>query len=172
MNAQDTNDQNRVEVFLDDDPEPIVTHRPPARFQLDTTRLPDGPHTLHVKAYDSDGQQGLRHIPFTVRNGPGIAVNGLSENDVLEGSIPILVNAYGGRDEAYWEPSRAETPAPIPTWVWVLFIVIVAFAAFYGVSHWTPPPAMADSPTYSKLPQLPSAAGERLAELSLEDPES
>lgn len=159
MNAEQQHDDNRIEVFLDDDPKPIVTHRPPARFQLDTTNLADGPHTLHIKAYDSSGQHGLRHIPFTVRNGPGIAVNGLSENDILEGSIPILVNAYGGRGEAYWEPSRAETPAPIPTWVWVLFIVIVAFSAFYGVSHWTPPADMADSPTYSSAPFDPQTSG-------------
>src|SRR5690625_7283939 len=39
-------DRNRIEVYLDDDPDPIVTHRPPARFQLDTTRLEDGYHEL------------------------------------------------------------------------------------------------------------------------------
>lgn len=149
MSAEQINDGNRIEVYLDDDPEPIVTHRPPARFQLDTAQLADGPHMLHINAYEADGYRGVRHIPFTVRNGPGIAVNGLSDDDVLEGSIPILVNAYGGRSEAYWEPSRAETPAPIPTWIWVLFIVIVAFSAFYGVREWRPSPEMADTPTYS-----------------------
>lgn len=149
MSAEQQDDHNRIEVYLDDDPEPIVTHRPPARFQLDTTRMADGAHVLHVKAWDTQGQQGVRSIPFEVRNGPGIAVNGLSDNDVLDGDIPILVNAYGGRGEAYWEPSRAETPSPIPTWIWVLFIFIVAFAAFYGVRQWSPPPDMADTPTYS-----------------------
>jgi len=142
---------NRIEIFLDDDPEPIITHRPPARFLLDTTQLVDGPHTLRVDAYDAGGRRGVRSIPFTVRNGPGIAVNGLSDDDILEGSIPVLVNAYGGRDEPNWESTRAETPAPIPTWVWVLFIVIVAFAAFYGVRQWNPPPDMADTPTYSNV---------------------
>ncbi len=56
-----------------------------------------------------------------------------------EGKIPILINAYGGSGETVWEPLRAETPAPIPTWAWVLFIVIVAFGAFYGVRLWHPP---------------------------------
>lgn len=152
MNTPTSGDQTRVEVFLDDDPEPIVSHRPPARFQLDTTQLADGPHTLQIKAYDSSGQQGLRSIPFVVRNGPGIAVNGLGDNDILEGKLPILVNAYGGAGETYWEPSRVETPAPIPTWIWVLFIVIVAFAAFYGVRQWNPPPPFADTPTYGSAP--------------------
>lgn len=157
MNAEQANDQTRIEVFLDDEPEPIVTHRPPARFQLDTTQLSDGPHTLRIKAYGAGGQEGVRTIPFTVRNGPGIAVNGLDDNDILEGRLPILVNAYGGADEPYWEPSRAETPAPAPTWIWVLFIVIVAFAAIYGVRQWNPPPEMAASPTYSGAP---AATGE------------
>jgi len=151
MTSDRQEDRNRIEVYLNDDPDPIVTHRPPARFQLDTTRLEDGYHELHIKAWDTHGQLGVRTIPFTVRNGPGIAVNGLSDNDVLEGDIPILVNSYGGRGELYWEPSRAETPSPIPTWIWVMLITIVAFAAFYGVSQWSPPPDMADTPTYSSV---------------------
>lgn len=159
MNAEHREDYNRIEVYLDDDPEPIVTHRPPARFELDTTRLADGPHVLRIRAWDTGGQQGVRSVPFTVRNGPGIAVNGLSDDDVLEGSIRILVNAYGGRGETYWEPSRAETPSPIPTWIWVLFIVIVAFAAFYGVRQWSPPPEMAESPTYSSVDATQTDSG-------------
>jgi hypothetical protein len=160
MSAEPRNCENRIEVYLDDDPEPIVTHRPPARFKLDTTHLADGPHVLHIKAWDAKGQQGVRSIPFRVRNGPGIAVNGVRDNDVLEGSIPILVNAYGGRGETNWEPSRAETPSPIPTWIWVLFIVIVAFASFYGVSQWSPPPHMAESPTYSSPAAPPTGRNE------------
>ncbi|HUH37872.1 MAG TPA: hypothetical protein VL027_08005 [Spongiibacteraceae bacterium] len=139
-------DLTRIEVYLDDGETPIVTHRPPARFELDTTRLSDGPHELHIRAFDASGQQGLRSIPFIVRNGPGIAVNGLKNNDVLEGKHPILVNAYGGSGEHYWEPSRVETPAPIPTWIWVLLIVITAFAAFYGVEQWHPPAGLYDTP--------------------------
>ncbi|MDZ7748649.1 MAG: hypothetical protein U5K43_07255 [Halofilum sp. (in: g-proteobacteria)] len=42
-----------------------------------------------------------------------------------------------------------ETPAPAPTWIWVLFLVIVALAAFYGVRRWSPPPELADTPTYA-----------------------
>lgn len=155
MTTEKTDDRNRIEAYLDDDPDPIVVHRPPARFQLDTTRLADGPHTLHIKAWDSNGQQGVRTIPFTVRNGPGISVNGVRDNDVLEGDIPILINAYGGRGELYWEPSRAETPSPIPTWIWVLLIFIVAFAAFYGLRQWSPPADMADTPTYSSPQETP-----------------
>lgn len=150
----------RTLVYLDDATEPLLSHRPPVRFELDTALLEDGDHRLRVEAYDSTGRKGVRTIRFTVRNGPGIAVNGVRDNDVLEGKIPILINAYGGTSETVWEPSRAETPAPIPTWAWVLFIVIVAFGAFYGVRLWKPPPDFATSPTYGPLaPSPPQSAG-------------
>ncbi|ODU12706.1 MAG: hypothetical protein ABS91_01535 [Thiobacillus sp. SCN 64-35] len=154
---QENEPQNGVytRVYLDDETEPLLSHRPPVRFELDTSRLEDGDHRLRVEACDATGRKGVRIIPFTVRNGPGIAVNGVRDNDVLEGKIPILINAYGGSGEIVWEPSRAETPAPIPTWAWVLFIVIVAFGAFYGVRLWHPPPDFADTPTYGPLTSNP-----------------
>lgn len=160
----------RTLVYLDDETAPLLSHRPPVRFELDTSRLDDGDHRLRVEAYDSSGRKGVRTIRFTVRNGPGIAVNGVRDNDVLEGKIPILINAYGGSRETHWEPSRAETPAPIPSWAWVLFIVIVAFGAFYGVRLWNPPPDFATTPTYGPLTlsppgsaALPAATGHAAA---------
>lgn len=146
--SQDT----RVVVYLDEAAEPLLSYRPPVRFELDTSRLDDGKHRLRIEAYDSTGQKGVRVVPFVVRNGPGISVTGLSDDDVLEGKIDVLVNSYGGAGETHWEPSRAETPAPVPTWAWVLFIVIVAFGVFYGVRQWNPPPEFAATPTYGPLP--------------------
>lgn len=144
-----TDNSNLIHVYLDDQDEPIVSYRPPVRFELDTTQLEDGPHVLKVVASDSSGQEGVKTIPFEVRNGPGIDVDGLQENDVLEGKVPILLNAYGGAKEPYWEPSRAETPAPVPTWAWVLLLIIVAWSAFYIARQWTAPDEYAESPTYS-----------------------
>lgn len=140
---------NLIHVYLDDDEEPIVSYRPPVRFELDTTHLEDGPHKLKIVASDSSGHEGLKIIPFEVRNGPGIDVDGLQENDVLEGKVPILLNAYGGAKEPYWEPSRAETPAPVPTWAWVLLLMVTAWSAFYIAQQWYAPDEFADSPTYS-----------------------
>lgn len=151
MSMSEDVDKIRIEAFLDNDPEPIVTHRPPVRFQLDTTGLSDGAHTLRIRSYDSAGHPGERCIRFTVRNGPGISVNGINDDDVLEGKVPILLNSYGGsEEEGRWEPGRVETPAPPPTWIWVLFLVIVAFAVFYGVRQWNPPPEMMNTPTYGQ----------------------
>lgn len=132
-------DNNRIDVFLDNDPTPLASYSPPLRFELDTSTLSDGPHTLRVEAYDSFGTKGVKTMRFTVRNGPGIAVSGLHDDDVLHGTVPILVNSYGGAVENRWEPSRAETPSPVPTWGWVLVIMFVAFGLYYGIQHWNPP---------------------------------
>ena len=138
-----------VRIFLDDDQTPIAEYDPPAVFELDTERLGDGPHTLRVEAADNMGLRSVRQIPFEVRNGPGIAVSGLQPGQVLRGTHRIIVNAYaGGRVEA-WEPIRAETPAPIPTWAWVLCVVAVAWGMFYVAREWLPPPQFASTPTYA-----------------------
>jgi hypothetical protein len=140
---------SRIEIFLDDTSEPLSVYRPPARFDLDTDALDDGPHELRIVATDVSGHRGVRRIAFEVRNGPGIAVSGLRPGDIVEGQVSILVNAYGGAYEENWEPARAETPAPIPTWTWVLLLVVVAWAIFYGARNGSPSGAMASSPTYS-----------------------
>src|SRR5699024_690045 len=111
----------------------------PVRFELDTTKLEDGKHTIRIEAFDASGYKGVRTIPFEVRNGPGIGIDGLKDDDVLDGKVPVLINAYGGAREPYWEPARAETPAPVPTWAWVLLLTIVAWSAFYIAQHWNAP---------------------------------
>jgi mono/diheme cytochrome c family protein len=143
--------ENRVEVYLDDNPEPLAAFSPPDSFQLDTTVLEDGPHILRITATDRTNRRGVRKIAFKVRNGPGIAVDGLNENDIVEGKISVLVNAYGGAYEEKWEPTRAETPKPIPTWAWVPFILVVAWSIYYGVSQWRPGPLYSNTPTYGTM---------------------
>lgn len=149
--------ESRVEVYLDDNPQPVADFSPPDSFQLDTTILEDGPHMLRITATDRTGRRGLRKISFEVRNGPGIAIDGLNENDIVEGKIGILINAYGGAYEEKWEPTRAETPKPIPTWAWVAFILVVAWSMYYGVSQWRPKPPYSNTPTYGTM----AAPGEK-----------
>jgi mono/diheme cytochrome c family protein len=151
-------DKNKIHVYLDGSDEPIVSYQPPVRFELDTTQLEDGSHTLKVVASDASGHEGIRIIPFEVRNGPGIDVEGLKDHDILEGKMPILLNAYGGAKEPLWEPSRAETPAPVPTWAWILLLVIIAWSAFYFAHEWNPPESFASTPTYSQYKQKPEEA--------------
>jgi mono/diheme cytochrome c family protein len=121
----------RIEVFIDDESVPRQTLVPPATLELDTEGLADGPHRLRVHAIEDSGAVGVEVIPFTVRNGPGIAVVGLSDGETVRGRIPLLVNAFASRPGDTFEPQRAETPAPIPTWAWVLFLVVVAWGMWY-----------------------------------------
>ncbi len=125
----------RIEIFIDDESVPRQTLTPPATLELDTEGLADGPHRLRVRAIEDSGTVGVEEIPFTVRNGPGIAVVGLSDGDTVRGRIPLLVNAFASRPGDAFEPTRAETPAPIPTWAWVLFLVIVAWGMWYVASE-------------------------------------
>jgi len=122
----------KIKVSLDDEREARAILDPPATFELDTTQLPDGRHRLCVQAIDDDGTVGLEEIPFTVRNGPGIAVVGLSTEEAIRGRVPIVLNAFSSRLGDAFEPVRAETPAPIPTWTWVLALVVVAWAMWYS----------------------------------------
>lgn len=140
---------SRIEVYIDGSAQPVAVNAPPASIEIDTSSLADGPHVLTVVATDRSGRRGVRRIPFEVRNGPGIAVSGLRSGDVVEGRLSLLVNAYGGAYEENWEPSRAETPAPIPTWVWVLLLLIIAWGIFYTARQWAPPAGLAH-PGYSE----------------------
>ncbi len=150
--------RNRIDIFLDGGAEPLLSATPPLSFELDTSRMEDGPHAMRIEAYDGRGVRGTRTIDFSVRNGPGIAVAGISQHDVLDGKIPVIVNAYGGTTAVNWEPSQAETPAPAPTWAWVLLIVVVAFGIFYGVQQWSPTGDFARTPTYGTFGGSPSPA--------------
>jgi mono/diheme cytochrome c family protein len=121
----------RIEIFIDDEPVPRQTLQPPATLEVDTEGLADGPHRLRVHAIEDSGTVGVEEIPFTVRNGPGIAVVGLSDGDMVRGRIPLLVNAFASRPGDAFEPQRAETRAPIPTWAWVLFLLIAVWGMWY-----------------------------------------
>ena len=117
----------RVEIFVDEEQAPRGAFEPPGQLELDTSNLTDGPHVLRVRASEGDGAAGNQEIPFVVRNGPGIAVVGLRKQEVVHGRVPILVNAYESRLGEVFAPGRAETPAPIPTWTWVLAPVVFAW---------------------------------------------
>ena len=126
----------KIQIFVDDETEPRATLDPPAPFDLDTTSLADGAHVLRIRALEDDGPAGVSEIPFTVRNGPGIAVVGLAEGETVQGRVPLLVNAYASRAGDVFEPNRAETPAPVPTWAWVLCLLVAAWAMWYAATEY------------------------------------
>lgn len=131
-------DNRSVKLFLDDAPQPFGEFAPPVKFTLDTTRIPDGKHQLKIVAKSSRGVEGIRVIPFEVRNGPEIAIVGLSDNEVVDTQVTITVNAYGSETSDQFIINGSETPKAIPAWVWALVISFVAFAIFYLTTHLTP----------------------------------
>jgi hypothetical protein len=123
--------KSKIRIFLDDNRQPIAEVVSPINFELDTRRLVDGPHTLKIVGRDPAGKEGIRIIPFVVRNGPAIEVEGIVENAVVDGVVPVMVNAYGKGDQRSFLIEGSETPQSIPSWVWVLIIGFAGWALYY-----------------------------------------
>ena len=121
-------DNRIIKVFLDEEERPFAEFAPPVKFILDTTKVPDGKHQLKVVAKSTSGLEGMKIIPFEVRNGPSISVVGLKDNEVVEDQIPITINAYGSEGNDVFVVKGSETPKGIPSWVWALVIAFVGFA--------------------------------------------
>lgn len=127
--------KKRIKIFLDDELHPLGEFTPPSNFSLDTTKIPDGPHTLKLVATSSDGVEGLKMVDFVVCNGPEIGLSGLKGNDMVSEQIDISVNAYGSETRENFIVSGSETPSVVPAWLCVL-MGFVAWAGFYLVSYW------------------------------------
>lgn len=122
-----------VFIFIDDDQKPFGEFSVPINFELDTHKLTDGEHILKIVSKDPMGIEGIRKIPFSVRNGPSIAIEGISENQVVDGIIPIMINAYGKGDQKQFLIEGSETPQSTPAWFWALIIAFVGFAIYYFI---------------------------------------
>lgn len=128
-------DQSTVVIFMDDDPKPIAEFVAPVNFELDTRKLADGRHSLKIVSKDPTGKEGIRLIPFEVKNGPAISIEGIRENAIVDGIVPIMINAYGKGDSKKFHIIGSETPQSIPAWVWILIIGFVGWTFFYLVKY-------------------------------------
>ena len=124
-------DKSKIVVFIDDEEQPVAAFTSPVNFELDTRKLVDGKHTLKIVSKDPNGKEGIRLIPFEVRNGPAIDVEGIRENAVVDGVLPIMINAYGKGDQKIFLIEGSETPKSIPSWVWIIIIGFVGWALYY-----------------------------------------
>lgn len=124
-------ENSKIFIFIDNEQKPIAELTSPVNFELDTTKLVDGKHLLKIVSKDPTGKEGLRQIPFEVRNGPAIAIEGIKENAVVDGVVPIMINAYGKGNQKNFLIVGSETPQSIPFWIFVLLIVFVAWASYY-----------------------------------------
>jgi len=130
-------DKSKIVVFIDDEVQPVAAFISPVNFELDTRKLADGKHTLRIISKDPTGKEGIRVIPFEVRNGPAIDVEGIRENAVVDGVLPIMINAYGKGDQKMFLIDGSETPKSIPSWVWILIIGFAGWALYYLFTYFS-----------------------------------
>lgn len=127
--------KSSIFIFIDEETVPVAELMSPISFDLDTRKLIDGDHILKIVSKDPTGKEGIRKIPFVVRNGPAIAIEGITENAVVDGIVPIMINAYGKGDQKSFLIDGSETPQSIPFWVWILIIGFGAWALFYLIQY-------------------------------------
>lgn len=123
-----------VLIYIDEETTPIGEYKVPINFELDTTKIVDGDHTLKIVSKSNLGKEGIRKIPFTVRNGPAIAIEGIKENAIVDGILPLMINAYSKGDQKKFLIEGSETPHSIPAWLWVIIILFVGWAMYYAIT--------------------------------------
>jgi len=128
-------DKSTVLLFLDKDQTPIAEFISPVNFELDTRKMVDGKHELKIISKDPTGKEGIRIIPFEVKNGPAIAVEGITENAVVDGIVPLMINAYGKGDQKRFLITGSETPQSIPAWIWILLIGFLGWSMYYLIRY-------------------------------------
>lgn len=130
-------DKSKITLFIDDDAQPIAELLAPVQFELDTKKLTDGEHTLKLISKSPAGREGIRKIKFIVRNGPAISIEGMSENAIVDGTIPLMINAYDKGNQKKFIISGSETPQSIPSWLWIILIAFFGWAAYYIFTYFT-----------------------------------
>ena len=128
-------DRSSILIFINDEQQPLASFKSPINFELDTRKLVDGEHYLRIVSKDPAGREGIRKIPFIVRNGPDISIEGLRENEVVDGVLPIMISAYGKGDQKLFLIEGSETPRSVPSWVWLLHIVFGGWAIYYLITN-------------------------------------
>jgi cytochrome c553 len=121
-----------IRVYVDDSVKPVAELAGNSgRVKLDTTLIPDGAHRLRFETVEGDRVTGRREIPFTVRNGPGIAVAGLSPRDEVRGNVALAVDATDAGIDADLDVHSLELHRGLPFWTGILSVAIIALGALY-----------------------------------------
>ncbi len=130
-------DKSRITLFIDGELQPIAELVAPVQFELDTRKLTDGEHTLKLISKSPTGREGIKKIKFTVRNGPAIAVEGISENAIVDGVLPLMINAYDKGNQKKFVIEGSETPQSVPSWLWILLVAFFGWAAYYIITNFS-----------------------------------
>ena len=132
-----TKDRSSVFLFIDDDVKPLAVLETPIVVDFDTSKLTDGEHVLRIVSKSPTGREGIRKINFTVKNGPSISVEGLEEHDIVDGVLPLMINAYDKGNQKSFVIEGSETPQTIPVWIWIIIILFVGWGAYYGITYFS-----------------------------------
>lgn len=128
-------DKSSVTLYIDDEQKPLASFKSPINFELDTRKLADGEHVLRIVSQDPSGREGVRRVRFVVRNGPDITIEGLNDNEVVDGVIPVMISAYGKGDQKVFLIEGSETPRSIPGWVWITHLLFGGWAVYYLITQ-------------------------------------
>ncbi len=126
--------KSEVTLFIDDEIQPIGVFPTPVSFELDTTKITDGKHVLKIVSKDQTGKEGIKLIPFSVRNGPAIAIEGLKTNQTVDGIVPLMINAYSKGDQTSFVLHGSETPHSMPLWIVILGILFIGWGVFFLIT--------------------------------------
>ncbi len=129
--------KSKVTLFIDDNLQPIAELIVPVHFELDTRKLTDGGHTLKIVSKSPTGREGIRKIDFVVRNGPAIHIEGLNDNGVVDGVIPLMINAYDKGNQKKFMIEGSESPQSVPNWLWILLVAFLGWAAYYVLTNYS-----------------------------------
>ena len=128
-------DNSKISLFVDDELHPIAELYAPVQFELDTKKLTDGEHTLKLVSKSPTGREGIRKIKFIVRNGPAISIEGITENAVVDGTVPLMINAYDKGNQKKFMIAGSETPQSVPSWLWIILIAFFGWAAYFMIMN-------------------------------------
>lgn len=130
-------DKSKIKLFVDDDLHPIAELVTPVQVELDTRKLTDGEHILKIISKSPTGKEGIRKIKFIVRNGPAISIEGLKDNSIVDGTVPLMINAYDKGNQKQFLIGGSETPQSVPSWVWILVVLFLGWAAYYLITNFS-----------------------------------
>ncbi len=130
-------EKSKITLFVDDELQPIAVLTVPVQFELDTRKLTDGEHILKLISKSPTGREGIKKIKFIVRNGPAISVEGISENAVVDGTLPLMINAYDKGSQKQFAIEGSETPQSVPSWLWILIVAFMGWAAYYIITNFS-----------------------------------
>lgn len=127
--------RNSLSIFIDDESSPVAQLEAPVSFELDTRQMTDGRHVLKIVSHEPDGGVKESQIDFEVKNGPLIAIEGITENALVDGVLPIIINAYSKGGRPRFIITGGEASSIIPYWWWLLIIGVAVWSVYYFVAY-------------------------------------